>query len=195
MGTISSRPRLRVSTDRSGMLARAALAHEADARLLAGDGVVLGQLGEPPVAQEVEAAVADVRGGQLAAIDDDRGQRGGHAAQLGDDGRQIVDLDVGLLDGPVEPLGAWPSRPAARRRSSASPRRRSGWPSRRPRRSRRRRRRPAGRSRALQQLAAVIFVVLALGADVRQRRHLQLESGLRLGVHAKLPPCQLVALR
>ena len=35
----------------------------------------------------------------------------------------------------------------------------------------------------------MVLVVLALGADVGQRRHLQLESGPGFGVHGKLPPC------
>ena len=98
--------------------------------------VVRGQQAQLAVAPQVGAAVADVREGDLVALDDRRGERGAHARAAGVVLGEAVDALVGALgDRPQVGLRGLVRRArrarTTRRRSATRPRRPGRRPSRR----------------------------------------------------------------
>src|SRR5690606_30089569 len=77
------------------------------------DGVVLGELLELAVAEQIDAAVADVRDEAAIADDEQGAQRGAHAALVGVVERLLVDVDAGPLHGLLEKAQELPRWDAA----------------------------------------------------------------------------------
>ena len=66
--------------------------------------MILAYLPHSAVSNVIDSAIADMRSVQDTVADDGGSQSSGHPAQLGHGQRAVMNFDIGLLDGAINPL-------------------------------------------------------------------------------------------